>query len=73
MEAQPRKAGRQLPPWQPLEVVRLDATSLHAGPLCLERKEGKKERERKKKERRRKRCTKRRRQREKPKKIKKIK
>ncbi len=28
MEAAPRKAGRQLPPWQPLEVVQLGAASL---------------------------------------------
>ena len=33
MEAQPRKAGRQLPPWQPLEVVQLGAASLRAGSL----------------------------------------
>ena len=33
MEAQPRKVGRQLPPWQPLEVVQLGAASLRAGSL----------------------------------------
>ncbi len=33
MEAQPRKAGRQLPPWQPLEVVQLGAASLRASSL----------------------------------------
>ena len=33
MEAQPRKAGRQLPPWQPLEVVQLGAASLREGSL----------------------------------------